>query len=112
MAMPVRCAISTIGWMSAITVRAAQFGAIGSRCSAISRASRSTSRTTCGPAPGEPRSAASMPRLAIMCRMRSLSSIAGALTEGDCRPSRSVSSSSSTRPRAGSRSGPAARFQS
>ena len=32
MAMPVRCEISTIGWMSATTVRAAQLGAIVSFC--------------------------------------------------------------------------------
>ena len=112
MAMPVRCEISTIGWMSAITVRAAQLGAIFSFCSTISRASRSTSRTTCGPAPGRPMSADSMPSSAIMCRILSFSSIDGLRTDGDCRPSRSVSSSSSTRPRAGRSSEPPARFQS
>ena len=42
----------------------------------------------------------------------SFSSIDGDRTDGDCRPSRRVSSSSSTTGRAGSRSSPAARFQS
>ena len=69
--------MSTIGWMSAITVRAAQFGGIGSFWSTISRASRSTSRTTCGPAPGSPMSADSIPSSAIMCSIWSLSSIGG-----------------------------------
>ena len=95
-ARPARCEISTIGLMSAITVRAAQLAWTCSRWSAISRASRSTSRTTCGPAPGRPMSAVSMPSRSIRCRIRSFSSIVGHRTDGDCSPSRSVSSSSIT----------------
>ena len=45
----------------------------------ISRARRSTSRTTCGPAPGSPMSAESMPRASIRCRMRSFCSMVGVL---------------------------------
>ena len=41
------------------------------RASTISRASRSTSRTTCGPAPGRPMSAVSMPSRSIRCRISS-----------------------------------------
>src|SRR5215831_12759615 len=95
-ASPVRCAISTIGVMSAAMVRAAQLAATRSFWSTISLASRSTSRTTCGPAPGRPMSAVSMPSRSMRCRMRSFSSIDGVLTDGDCNPSRSVSSSSRT----------------
>ena len=42
MGVPVRCEISAIGLMSAITVRAAQFALTFSRCDAISRASRTS----------------------------------------------------------------------
>ena len=58
---PVRWEISTTGVMSAMTVRAAQLALTRSLCDAISRARRSTSRTTCGPAPGSPISAVSIP---------------------------------------------------
>jgi hypothetical protein len=108
MARPVRWAISTIGTMSATTVRAAQLARTRSRASAISRASRSASRATCGPAPGRPMSAVSTPIASIRCRMRIFSSIAGVRTEGDCSPSRSVSSSSC----GGGSAGRASRFQS
>ena len=46
MARPVRCEISTTGVISAMSVRAAQLAATFSFASTISRASRSTSRTT------------------------------------------------------------------
>ena len=59
--MPTRCEISAIGRMSAMTRPRGAVGGNRSRWSAISRASRSTSRTTCGPAPGSPMSAVSMP---------------------------------------------------
>ena len=91
-ARPARCEIAAIGSMSATTVRAAQLAATESRAAAISRASRSTSRTTCGPAPGRPRSAVSMPSRSMRCRISSFCSIVGHRTDGDCRPSRSVSS--------------------
>ena len=68
---PVRCWISAIGLMSATTVRAAQLARIRSRPSPIARASRSTSLATCGPAPGRPMSAVSMPS-ASMCRRMSI----------------------------------------
>jgi hypothetical protein len=64
-ATPVRSAISTIGSMSRITVRAAQFGVIDSLASAISRHSASTSAAARGPAPGSPTSAVSMPSASI-----------------------------------------------
>jgi len=57
--------IRTTGSMSAITVRAAQFGAIGSFESRISLASARTCSTARGPAPGRPMSAATMPRSAM-----------------------------------------------
>ena len=94
--MPTRCEISTIGLMSASSVRAAQLGVIRRRWSTISRASRSTSATTCGPAPGSPMSAVSIPSSSIRCRSRSFCSMTGLRTDGDCSPSRSVSSSSMT----------------
>ena len=71
----------------------------------------SRSRRRAGPAPGRPMSAESMPSASMRCRIRIFWSIEGLLTDGDCRPSRSVSSSSSTRPRAGC-TAPPARFQS
>src|SRR6266481_2317635 len=49
---PTRCEISATGRMSFSWVRAAQFGLIFSLQPAISRASRSTSATARGPAPG------------------------------------------------------------
>ncbi len=94
--IPVRCEISMIGVMSPSVVRAAQFGRMRSFALTISRASRSTSLTTCGPAPGSPMSADSMSSASIRCRIRIFCSIVGARTLGDCSPSRSVSSSSIT----------------
>jgi hypothetical protein len=70
--------------------------AIGSFAVTISRASASTSLTTCGPAPGSPMSAVSSPSALMRCRMRIFCSMLGVRTEGDCNPSRSVSSSSWT----------------
>ena len=58
---PTFCEISITGVMSCRTVRAAQFAWILSFDSRISRASRVTSSTTCGPAPGSPMSAVSTP---------------------------------------------------
>ena len=52
--------------------------------------------TTCGPAPGRPMSAVSIPSRSIRWRICSFSSIVGHRTDGDCSPSRSVSSSSRT----------------
>ena len=94
MATPVLCWISAIGLMSPIIVRAAQFAEIFRRASPIARASRSTSLATFGPAPGSPMSAVSMPSAAMWCRIPIFSSMLGWRTDGDCSPSRSVSSSS------------------
>jgi len=94
---PVRCATSTTGRMSEARVRAAQLARIFSRDETISSASRVTSETTCGPAPGSPMSAVSIPSRSMRWRMRSFSSIEGERTDGDWSPSRSVSSSSWTR---------------
>ncbi len=94
--IPARCETSAIGLISAITVRAAQFACTLNRPFAISRASRSTSRTTWAPAPGKPISAVSIPSRSIRCRIFSFSSIDGHRTEGDCSPSRRVSSSRRT----------------
>src|SRR6266480_3793760 len=99
MLIPTSWATRTIGSTSAITVRAAQFGARGSLASRISVASARTCSTTRGPAPGKPISAATIPRSAIRWSSRFLTSSAGSRTEGDCRPSRSVSSFRSTRTR-------------
>ena len=93
---PVLCETSTTGSMSRSMVRAAQFAAMDSFAETISCASRVTSRTTCGPAPGSPMSAVSMPNWSIRWRIRIFWSMSGVRTEGDCSPSRSVSSSSST----------------
>jgi hypothetical protein len=93
---PVFCTASTIGSMSERTVRAAQLGRIPRRASAISRASASTSCTARGPAPGRPMSAAAIPSSSIRCRSSIFCPIGGSVTEGDCNPSRSVSSFSST----------------
>ncbi len=109
--MPTSSATRTTGSISAITVRAAQFGKIGSLWSRISRASTRTCSTTRGPAPGSPMSAATMPRSAMRWSSRFLTSSDGSRTDGDCSPSRSVSSFRSTRARDQSKAGPA-RFQS
>jgi hypothetical protein len=106
---PVRCWISAIGCTSATTVRAAQFALMRSLAVPISRARRSTSRTTCGPAPGRPMSAVSTPMPLRRWRISSFCSIEGARTDGDCSPSRSVSSSSIT---SGGFGAGASRFQS
>src|SRR5437588_183899 len=97
--IPTSFATRTIGSISAMTVRAAQFGAIGSLWSRISLARARTCSTTRGPAPGKPISAATIPRSAIRCNSRFLTSSDGSVTDGDCRPSRRVSSFSSTRAR-------------
>jgi len=68
---------STIGSMSPTTVRAAQLGAMASRASRISVASVWTWSRTRGPAPGNPMSAAAMPRSAMRCRSRSFCSSDG-----------------------------------
>ena len=99
--MPTFWEISMIGRMSAATVRAAQLGRIFIFDRTISWASRVTVSTTWGPAPGRPMSAESIPSASIRCRIWIFCSIDGLLTEGDCRPSRSVSSSISTVPREG-----------
>jgi hypothetical protein len=66
---PVRCAISATGRMSLMCVRAAQLAFTASRAELISRASRSTSQATWGPAPGRPMSAVSMPSASIRWRI-------------------------------------------
>src|SRR5256885_12482904 len=48
-------------------------------------------RSTRGPAPGNPMSAATIPRSAMRCSRCCLTSSAGSRTEGDCRPSLSRS---------------------
>ena len=65
---PVACEISTIGSMSALTVRAAQLAEIGRSLSTISLASPSTASRARGPAPGRPMSAAWIPSSTIRCR--------------------------------------------
>ena len=90
---PVRCWISATGRMSASSVRAAQFGSIFMPERTISSASAVTSRTAWAPAPGRPRFTESRPRSAMWCRISIFCSTLGEWTDGDCRPSRSVSSS-------------------
>ena len=102
---------SMIGTMSAATVRAAQLGRIFIFSSTIARASRVTVATTWGPAPDRPMSAESIPRASMSRRIASFASTGGFLMLGDWRPSRRVSSSSSTLPRAGE-AAPPAWFQS
>ena len=62
----------------------------------ISRASRSTSRTTCGTGAGQADVRRVDAERSIRCRISIFCSIVGQRTDGDCRPSRSVSSSSIT----------------
>jgi hypothetical protein len=93
---PVFCTTSAIGWMSTIMVRAAQLALMRSLWSAISRQSRSTASRCLGPAPGNPTSAVSIPRLSMRWRILTLTSVGGSVTEGLWRPSRRVSSSSMT----------------
>ena len=97
--------------MSATIVRAAQLARIRSRPSPIARARRSTSFATFGPAPGRPMSAVSMPSSSMWWRMSIFWSMVGERTDGDCSPSRSVSSSSIAIGLAGP-SGDASWFQS
>src|SRR3989442_960158 len=111
MGMPTSWETRTIGSTSAITVRAAQFGKMGSLWSRISWASARTCSTTRGPAPGNPRSAATIPRSAMRCSSRRLTSSEGSRTEGDWSPSRRVSSFRSTSTLDQSSPAPA-RFQS
>jgi hypothetical protein len=63
--IPTFCDTSITGVMSCRSVRAAQFARTRSLAVAISWARRITSWTTCGPAPGRPMSAVSMPRRSI-----------------------------------------------
>ena len=93
--------IRTIGSMSWITVRAAQFPLIASFASRISSARRVTSATARGPAPGRPRSAVEIRSLFMRWRISILSSIFGSWTDGDWSPSRRVSSFRSIVRRAG-----------
>jgi hypothetical protein len=95
--------------MSPITVRAAAFGRSFIRQSTISRVMRSTSAATAAPAAGRPMSAVSMPSASIRWRISSLRSMLGVSTDGHCKPSRSVSSSSIT---AGRTTAPPTAFQS
>jgi hypothetical protein len=91
---PVRCTASAIGWMSTTIVRAAQFAPIRSPLSAISRHRVSTACRCRGPEPGSPTLAVSIPSPSIRWSSRTLTSSGGSITDGLCRPSRSVSSSS------------------
>ena len=106
---PVFCDTSTIGWMSTIMVRAAQFGWMRRPWSTISRQRRRTASCWRLPAPGRPTFAVSMPSRSIRCRSSTLSSTGGSVTEGLCRPSRSVSSSSITPRGHSARCGPSVR---
>ena len=94
---PVRCTISAIGAMSATSVRD---GAVGGDLQLRGRRSRAPAARRRGPraapAPGSPMSAVSMPSASMRCRISSFCSIVGVRTDGDCSPSRSVSSSSIT----------------
>ena len=96
MGMPVSWLTSAMGWMSTIRVRAAQLGRMFIRLSEISRQSRVTDSSCLLPAPGKPISAVSMPSRSIRWSISTLVSSDGSITEGDCSPSRSVSSSSIT----------------
>jgi hypothetical protein len=94
MGIPTACEISTMGRTSATTVRAAQLAEMDSPESWISLARAVTSATARGPAPGRPISAVSIPSSSIRFSSRSFSPMGGSTTEGFCRPSRRVSSSS------------------
>ena len=92
--MPARCEISTIGVMSAITVRAAQLArdrqlGVGDLArqplDVLARRCGRPRQADVGGVDAEP---------SMRCRMSSFSSIVGDRTDGDCSPSRSVSSSS------------------
>ena len=82
-------------------------GAVGAHLQLRRRRSRAPGArrraTTCGPAPGRPMSAVSMPSSSIRCRISIFCSMVGVRTDGDCSPSRSVSSSSITARRLGRR---------
>ncbi len=108
---PTFCDTSTMGSMSRTIVRAAQLALMRSFEPTISCASRVTSRTTCGPAPGSPMSAVSMPSRSMRWSNSIFSSMLGVRTDGDCSPSRSVSSSNWIRKGGWSQTSPA-RFQS
>ena len=88
---PVRWTMSTTGSMSLTTVRQATFGRILSFNISFER--RSMCSRARGPAPGRPTLAVWMPSLSIRWMRATLSSRSGSRTEGDCRPSRRVSSS-------------------
>ncbi len=112
MGIPTAWEILATGSTSAIRVRAAQLGRMESFASTISRARAVTASTARGPAPGSPMSAVWMPRSSMRCRSRILSSMGGSTTEALCRPSRSVSSSSSTRRTFDQSKAPSDRLQS
>jgi hypothetical protein len=95
---PVRCTISAIGRMSFGWVRHAQLARIFILWPTISRAKASTCSTARGPAPGSPRSSELMPRVSIRWSIGIFSWMEGSRTEGDCKPSRKVSSLSKTCP--------------
>ena len=94
--MPVRCEISAIGWMSAMT-RAR--GAVGRDLQPLVR---DLARQPLDvphdvrPGAGQADVGGVDAERSIRCRMRSFSSMVGQRTDGDCSPSRSVSSSSRT----------------
>ena len=98
MGSPVVCTISAIGRMSFSWVRAAQLARIFIFCATISRASAVTASTARAPAPGSPRSRESIPSASMRWRISIFSGIDGSRTEGDCNPSRRLSSLSSTGP--------------
>ena len=83
-----------MGMMSLRCVRAAQLGLILSFLSAISRASRSTPAACVPPAPGKPMSAVSIcESFHQVKQLEFLFDWRARETEGDCKPSRKVSSS-------------------
>src|ERR1039457_5317214 len=93
---PVSCETSAMGRMSTIMVRAAQLGRMRIRRLEISRQSASTASRWRAPAPGNPTSRVSIPRFSMRWRISTFAAAGGSVTEGLCRPSRSVSSSSMT----------------
>jgi len=95
---PIFCTISAMGRMSFSCVRAAQLARIFILHARISRASAVTASTARAPAPGRPRSSESMPRASIKCRISHFSATEGSRTDGDCRPSRRLSSFNRTGP--------------
>ncbi len=81
-----------ISSMSSTLVRAAQVALILKLFSDIALAMAKTSALALEPAPGKPISAQEIPSCSISSSSSNFLSTSGSVTEGDCNPSRSVSS--------------------